>query len=1090
LIAQRPRSIASRSLVTASCLLAAGAISAAPAAAADGDFRSLAAPLLRQFCYDCHSGTTAEGQVNLEQMAAEAAFGTGFKRWRKVAAMLEKGQMPPQDATLPTDDQRQQLVSLVRGELRRAAEQNAGDPGNVVLRRLTSAEYAYATGDLTGLDLDLQREFVSDAAGGEGFTNFGSVQFFDDANLERYLEAAKKVAAHAVIGSGPLQFFTDPGKTGLELSAIDRIRRIYREHGFRTAAGEGGEPFGLDCYPKAFYVAWRYQHRDRLGLSNIALDQLSAQDGLPPKFVEHVSGVLSRQSPSFPLSEIAQRWEALPQPASENGEEQVRAACQELYGYMADMQTRLAKAVGNEEEAAVLSENSIQVELSHSFVARFAWMEPLSQTRLQFSVVSADPSRDGEPVVIWKNPRFRFRRNFRQREEPQPLAAKLSAEAARPFNFGQHRRGGAIDPQSFVTIGAQSRTFDLEVPAGARGLELLVDVSLDLAHGEDGVVRCSITEGGDAAPAKSVSALLANPAGDPFQKWKTGVVEFARLLPQVSHREPAPSDRDPIPAPFDNAYNMPERNFFHTGVKYHRDDQFLVDHLLTGDTRERLDQAWADLLSSFEYHDILLRFVADKYQLDLPAKGIAALDDGAINRLPAEHQDYVRQLRAGYAEIQKRLRAAEPGHLDEVTALASRAWRRPLADDEQAQLRAFYHRLRRQDGLDHSQALRALLTRILVAPAFLYRAERPPDQPGIVALSDWELASRLSFFVWSSLPDDELRRAATAGELRDQEQLAQQARRMFRDPKAQRFATEFFGQWLGFYQFNRYRGVDPERFPEFDDRLKAALYDEAIAFFEHIVREDRPVSEILFADYAFVNSDLAKHYSLDNTVTSAALARVAGLSGSHRGGLFGLGAVLTATSAPLRTSPVKRGDWVLRRVLGTPVPPPPANAGSIAADESPTDGKTVRQRLEAHRREAACVNCHSRIDPLGFALEHYDPLGRWRETYRNSEPIDDAQTLGDGTIVAGVDGLRKFLRDRQADFYQNLCTKLLAYSLGRGELASDRSLSQQLMADVRSGDGCLSDLVVDIVKSPQFRNRRGRDNEQPANSTAVSNPEE
>ena len=202
---------------------------------------------------------------------------------------------------------------------------------------------------------------------------------------------------------------------------------------------------------------------------------------------------------------------------------------------------------------------------------------------------------------------------------------------------------------------------------------------------------------------------------------------------------------------------------------------------------------------------------------------------------------------------------------------------------------------------------------------------------------------------------------------------------MLRDPKSRRLAEEFFGQWFGFYRFDQYRGIDPKRFPEFDEKLKTALHEEAVTFFEHIIRENRPVSEILFADYAFLNHDLAKHYGIASAASLGnGFERMDDVERFHRGGLFGLGSVLTVTSAPLRTSPVKRGDWVLRRVIGTPVPPPPADAGSIPADDVLGDGLTVRKRLEAHRQAASCRNCHSRIDPLGFALEQYDPIGRWR----------------------------------------------------------------------------------------------------------------
>lgn len=1023
--------------------------------------------LFKRYCFDCHNATTTEGQVNLEQMSVGPAFNTTFKKWEKVVKVVQSDRMPPKDAEQPTPDQRNQLIRLVDDELKKAAEQNAGDPGNVVLRRLTSAEYAYAIQDLTGLDLDLDREFVSDAAGGEGFTNVGTVQFLDDAGLERYLQAAKKVADHAVIGSGPLQFFSDPGKTGLELSAINRIRQIYRDYGFRTAAGEGGVPFGLDRYPKAFYAAWRYEHRMALGAKYASLETVAKEEGLSPRFVEHVHSVLTSETLSFPTKEIATRWKKLPLASDED----VRAKCDELYRFMSDWQIRLARAVGDDEEAPILSENTIQVRQKHSFVARFAWMEPPTKTRVQFAVLSGDPSRDVESVIVWKNPRMRFRRLNTRRGEPEALSAFVSEETLRPFAFGQHPRGGEIGQQDFVTFGSQTRSFDLEIPEGVRGLEVLVDVELDLVHGEDGVVRCSIIEGDDPAKLKTNSALLADPIGKPFENWKAGVIEFARLLPQVSQREAAPSDRDPIPFPFENTYNTPERNYFHTAVKYHRDDRFLVDYLLDDTARQRLDQDWSDLLGSFEYHDILLRFTTEKYKLDLEGRTIANLDNAWLDHVPTDVRPYLRSLRDDYLRIKQELHSAQPRHLAEACDFASRAWRRPLTADEKSRLEGFYREQRNRLHLDHTQAMRALIARVLVAPAFLYRAERASDSNAVAALTDHELASRLSFLVWSSLPDDELRRAAAAGELSDPTKLAMQTRRMVADPKSRRFATEFFGQWLGFYQFDRYRGVDAEKFPEFNERLRTALYDEAINFFEHIVRTDRPVQEILFADYAFLNNELAQHYAIENVSLNSVSSLVTNVSSNHRGGLMGLGAVLAVTSAPLRTSPVKRGDWILRRVLDTPVPPPPANAGSIAADDSPIDGKSVRQRLEAHRSDASCINCHSRIDPLGFALEHYDLLGRWRETYRNGDAIDDAITFGEGPPIAGPEGLRIYLRNHQDQFYRTLITKLLAYSLGRGELASDRALVENMSANIRSGEGTIADLVVEIVQSRQFRQR-------------------
>ncbi len=337
-------------------------------------------------------------------------------------------------------------------------------------------------------------------------------------------------------------------------------------------------------------------------------------------------------------------------------------------------------------------------------------------------------------------------------------------------------------------------------------------------------------------------------------------------------------------------------------------------------------------------------------------------------------------------------------------------------------------------------------------------------------LNSWEIASRLSYFLWSSMPDDELRRAATAGELTNSDELRKQAKRMLADPKARRLSTEFFGQWLGFYHFDQFKGVDTSRFPEFTQDVKSAMYEEAVSFFEYVVRNDRPVSELLSANYTFLNAPLAKYYGISKEVPSKEkLQLVEGAEAFHRGGLLRLGAILTATSAPLRTSPVRRGDWVLRRILGTAVPPPPPDAGSIPADDKLFGGLSVRERLQVHKRNATCATCHSRIDPLGFPLEHYDSTGRWREKYSDGKTIDDFGELSDQKRIDGITGLLDYLSQHQEEVQRTLAHKLTGYSLGRTLQLSDRALIDRLAA--MRGETGFSQLVGEIVASKQFRNR-------------------
>jgi hypothetical protein len=298
-------------------------------------------------------------------------------------------------------------------------------------------------------------------------------------------------------------------------------------------------------------------------------------------------------------------------------------------------------------------------------------------------------------------------------------------------------------------------------------------------------------------------------------------------------------------------------------------------------------------------------------------------------------------------------------------------------------------------------------------------------------------------------------------------------------------ATEFFGQWLGFYHFDQFRGVDIQRFPEFNDKLQDALYDEAISFFEHIIRHDRPYSEIIHADYSLLNATAASHYGIPfeevksrdgaaSELPNENLRRRIEIANHNRGGLLGLGAVLTSTSAPLRTSPVKRGDWVLRRLLGTPVPPPPADAGSIPAEEVLSDGLTVRERLEAHRTSAECMNCHIRIDPLGFALENFDSLGRWRDRYLDDQPIDASGKTADGTRIEGILGLKNFLKANNQLVRRTLAAKLVAYALGRPETVFDTALIDQISSALAE-DPKFSTAIIALVRSPQFQQRHRSD---------------
>lgn len=1060
--------------------------------------------------------------IKLEEMMLHPSVATDFEKWEKVATVLEQQRMPPAKAPGPTAAQRTEAAHWVRSQLKDYAKAHDGDPGRVTVRRLTSGEYGYAIQDLTGLELNLDRDLVADDVGGEGFTNFGDVQFVQEAHMERYLEVAKRIADYAVIGSGPLAFYPDAGKTGFELSAISRIRDIYATHGFRTVSGEGGRPYGLERYTKAFYAAWWYQHRTALGESNATLAQIAQREDIPVKFAEHIWKVLNTPNLSAPSSEVVAKWRKLAAPGSDRKASEAAAikACEEIQKFSVTWPSWLfargdvAAGGAGDERPLVFNDASLKVDSPHRFrfvrgfrpPGRGPGIAPGGVARIYLNAAQVNLKPREKSVITWKNATVAFMppgtrqsapttttgaadgqvtaaeaaaRRFRAFDSlpRQPLNSVITDESIQKLAFGKSLDGSTLGATDFQSEGATF--FDVKLPNDISIFDL--QVTADLGSNRNQVFRVTFSDRADGGTRGiPVWGLVGDPTSEGYKAWKAGVMEYARILPPNSHGEPTPADKDPVPLPFDSTFNVPEHDDFILKVKYIRDDRFVMDHIIDPPVRTRLEQAWNDLYASFEYHDAYLRLLAQKFNVDLKGKTMAKLSKAEVDALPAEMRKYATPLYVEYHRAISAQASARAGHVEDCLNFASRAWRRPLTEVEKQGLRAFYAGLRSSSGLDHAKATRALIARILVAPEFLYRVE-PAAAPraGVRPLSDWEVASRLSFFVWSSIPDDELRRAAAAHELSKPELLRQQVRRMLADSKARRLSTEFFGQWLGFYRFDQHKGVDTMRFTEFTDDVKSGMYDEAVSFFEYIVRKDRPVHEILDANYTFLNQPLAKHYGVDKKIASKDdVEFVDGANAFHRGGLLRLGAVLTATSAPLRTSPVKRGDWVLRRILGTPTPPPPPDAGSIPADEKLFGGLSLREKLDSHKRNATCAACHTRIDPLGFPLEKYDAVGRWREKYADGKPVDDASATTENTEIAGVDGLLKYLDSQQSQVLKTLSRKLVGYALGRTILASDQLLIERLTQHGK--DVPFSEVVAEIVASPQFRNRRDGDGAQMA----------
>ncbi len=410
---------------------------------------------------------------------------------------------------------------------------------------------------------------------------------------------------------------------------------------------------------------------------------------------------------------------------------------------------------------------------------------------------------------------------------------------------------------------------------------------------------------------------------------------------------------------------------------------------------------------------------------------------------------------------------AEPCARRILSTLARRAYRRPVKDGDIQPLLHFYEVGRKQGTFD--AGIESGLQRILTDPEFLFRFEPDPPNaaPGTVyRLDDLELASRLSFFLWSSIPDEELLSLAAAGKLKAPEVLAQQVRRMFTDARSKALMTGFATQWLGLPKL-RGAAPDPDEFPDFDENLRAAFQQETDMFLDSQMRADRSVVDLLSANYTFVNERLARHYGIPN-IYGDGFRRVTFKDG-ERGGILGLGSVLTVTSYANRTSPVLRGKWLLDNVLAMPPPPPPPNVPPLK--ETPVNGKlaSVRERMEEHRKNPVCAACHLRMDPLGFALENFDAIGQWHSTDKSGAPIDVAGALPDGTKFQGVAGLRGLLLSRREQFADAFTEKLLAWALGRGLEYYDLPAVRKIVRESAADDYRWSSIIEGIVKSTPFQ---------------------
>jgi hypothetical protein len=646
-------------------------------------------------------------------------------------------------------------------------------------------------------------------------------------------------------------------------------------------------------------------------------------------------------------------------------------------------------------------------------------------------------------------------------KDPAPAAGHWGLD---PALFGKHPDGTVIDAASLCVKAPAMMT--LRLPADlAAGAELVTSATLDPRTGVDGSVQAQ------AVPGKPAGGAALTPGGTTVSNangtWTDNNQRVTFAAPILVARDGAASGR--IEAAFAHFRDLFPVALCYTKIVpvdevvtltlYHREDDHLARLMLDDAQVARLDRMWDEL--HYISHDAPALVDALEQLLQF------ATQDG--DPRPFEHLKKVFGDRA--AAFSKLLVDTEPKHLDALIAFAGKAYRRALTEAESRDLRGLYARLRAQE-INHEDAFRLTLARVLVAPAFLYRAEKPVAGAAQGPVSDIELASRLSYFLWASQPDDELRAVAASGRLRDPSVLKAQTQRMLRDAKTRRLAIEFACQWLHISDFDHLDEKSERHFPTFL-KLRGDIYEESIRFFTDLFQNNGTVLGILDADHTFLNEALARHYGIPG-VTGAEWRRVEGVKKYGRGGILGQAATLAKQSGASRTSPILRGNWVSEVLLGERLPRPPKDVPQLPDDPEAFAGLTVRQLTEKHSSDARCAVCHTRIDPFGFSLEAFDAIGARREKDSTGHTIDTRTKTKDGVEMEGLEGLRNYLLIVRRDaFVKQFCRKLLGYSLGRAVQLSDEPLLADLMSALKAKDYQLHVAIDMITSSRQFREIRG-----------------
>lgn len=1100
------------------------------------------------YCIECHHGENAKGDLDLDKYKNSADVIQNFRTWKHIVEFIQNGEMPPRESKQPSIDENNAIAKSVQHILITEAKKRDGDPGPVLPRRLSNTEYDNSVRDLTGIDIRPTKDFPPDPAGGEGFDNTGESLGISPNLLKKYVASAQLVADHLVLRTDGISFSPFPVTSYNERRKLteEAIINFYNSH-------------AIDV-PKYIESALNYKHRPT-DQYDLTVEKWASANHLSPQYLSRVVRYLESTLNQTATNElgyaarVADQWKQLTTQNTPNIDRR------QLNEFTQSIET--LRNILTSPEGELIQSNAGNWPINHlDFRAKvaakrdrfdLATLKTTAHVRLPRISIQRDTANPNESQTI----RLRFEKAFSssgatiivqnaifsdsdqwpnnpkesEQHHVQSLHKVLETHApsiANTLAFGKHPQGSSIEPDSFVV--SAPKTIEISLPNEAikqlAGKHLLFKCQLDTSVDRNGSVFVQADLNRVDASIDRSAQILMDGSSDAAKSLRKFADDFCDTFPNRFFY-------------VDSGRGLAAG--FHLVEGFFRDDQPLVHKVLSENEQIELDRLWRELDFVTESAETLLRgfvwferaereVLLDKRfdflrpedpqlvetemleqfeKLYLDKMGVQRIEDSLkpVNRDSKFEMihGFFEQIRHGLSQHQSLLSLAEPLAIRDIENFAARAYRRPLTDSDRNTLKSLYRKMR-ADGLDIEAALRGLVTAILMSPDFflLYREE--PDSPTIAPLADHVLAARLSYFLWSTLPDDELNSAAVTRELSDLNQLERQTLRMLSDSRMQSFSREFFGQWLRYRDFIEKDPINAAAFPGYDDDLRSAMAEEPVQFLARLIQEDRPVIELLNSDVTMVNARLAKHYgpifekqyneqlnqglkaqsiglatvttkARDSSLQSAPSPwlPVSGLRQAGRGGLFGMAVVLAKNSAGERTSPVKRGFWSVHHLLGQHFPPPPADVPELPKSEA-TSEKSIRDLLALHVAAEQCARCHKHFDGLGLAMEGFDAIGRARIVDTAGRPIDKVAELPGGNRAQGVGGLIDYVeKQRHDDFIHTLCRKFLGYALGRSVLLSDQPLLDEMEKQLISNDYRFSSLFITVVRSQQFRYQRGKD---------------